>query len=111
MTLDQSACPTREHEHEEHEGKERRAGGGRRIALYLDEIERQKEKAAGESRIEQKRQQVRAGEVARPKQGQRQHRRRLPPFDDDEDWQHEHAERDPSTAASPQPAVCASISA
>ena len=91
VAIDQAARPSRHHEHQDDEGKERGAGLGRRVTLHLDEVQRKEEHEAGERGVEKKREQVGACERPRPEQPERKHRRRGARFDEEKGEQQDNA--------------------
>ena len=64
--LDQSAGPAREQEHQQNERQERRAGLRGRVALHLDQVQRERRKDAAQRGVEKQRQQICPTEIARP---------------------------------------------
>jgi hypothetical protein len=60
------------------------AGRGGRVALDLDQVQRQEEHQGAQRRIQQQGQQVGAAEIAHPEQGQGQQGRRVAQLDQHE---------------------------
>lgn len=73
ILLHERTRPAREQEHDEDEGQQGRAGRGGTVTLHLDQIEGQEKQRPAQRGVEEKSQQVRAGEIARAKKRERQH--------------------------------------
>src|SRR5262249_6494912 len=91
VTLYEPARPARQQEHQRDEWQQRGASLGRRVALYLNQIQRKEEQNTAQSGVEKKREQVGSAEAARMKQPQRQHWCLRPALEDEKGDQQKDA--------------------
>src|SRR6202022_274825 len=102
-SIHQTSGPARQQEHEKNDGQYGGAGRRGRILLDLNQVERKQEKEACEGRVQEERQHVRAGEVARAEEPRGQHRRGAASLDESERQERKNAERERSEHAHVSP--------
>ena len=84
VPIGQASGPAREQGEKEGEGHEGQTRLGLRVTLDLDQVERHEQGGGAQCAVEEKREKVRAGEIPRGEDRERQHRRVQLPLHDQE---------------------------